>query len=225
MAFQKAAGLRFHDPGLLNLAFVHRSLSNEAGHQTNNERLEFLGDSIVGAVAATLLYERFAGRPEGELAKIKSVVVSEEALSGIARELQIDSLLLLGKGEDQTGGRTKPALLADAFEALVGACYLDCGYKSAFTFAGRFIGAEISRVAENRHHQDYKSLLQEFCQRRYRNYPCYQVDKRAGPEHERFFWISVTVNGTAYGPGMGRSKKAAEQEAARLAWEAVGGNI
>jgi ribonuclease-3 len=222
LAFSKGAGLRFKNLGLLNLSFMHRSLSNETNIRVNNERLEFLGDAVLGAITAALLYERFEDKPEGELAKIKSVVVSEDVLSGVARELQIDGFLLLGRGEDISGGRTKPAILADALEALVGALFLDSGYRETQVFVSRFISPEISRVLENRHHRDYKSLLQELCQQQFHTYPFYQVRKRTGPEHEHFFWVDVTVTGTVYGPCMGRSKKAAEQEAAKVAWEALG---
>jgi ribonuclease-3 len=220
-AFQKTAGVRFKSLELLNLSFIHRSVSNEAGHRYNNERLEFLGDAILGAVTATLLYEQFAEKNEGGLAKIKSVVVSEDILSGIARELQIDILLVLGRGEELSGGRTKKAILADAMEALIGALYLDSGYKAAFAFVSRRIGSEISRVLDNRHHQDYKSLLQEFTQRLYRTYPVYRLLKRSGPEHARYFRMEVIVNGKPFGPGTGKSKKSAEQEAARIAYEAL----
>jgi ribonuclease-3 len=220
-AFAKTAGVRFRSLELLNLSFVHRSATNESGHRQNNERLEFLGDSILGAVTATLLYQDLADRPEGALAKIKSVVVSEDILSGIARELQIDKLLILGRGEELTGGRTKSAILADALEALIGAIYLDSGYKAAQCFIGAHISVEIGRVLNNRHHRDYKSLLQELSQRLYHKYPVYHLLKRSGPEHERFFWIEVSVNDQTFGPGMGRNKKTAEQEAARVAYEAL----
>jgi ribonuclease-3 len=164
-----------------------------------------------------------ADRPEGDLAKIKSVVVSEDILSGIARELQIDQLLILGRGEELTGGRTKNAILADALEALIGAIYLDSGYKAAQNFISAYIGVEIERVLDNRHHRDYKSLLQELSQRLYHKYPVYRLLKRSGPEHERFFWTEVSVNDQIFGPGMGRNKKTAEQEAARIAYEALEG--
>ncbi|MDR3170603.1 MAG: ribonuclease III [Treponema sp.] len=221
IAFQKTLLIRFKSLELLNLALMHRSISNEAGHKFNNERLEFLGDAILGAVTATLLYEKLAEKNEGELAKIKSVVVSEDILAGVARELQLDTLLVLGKGEELSGGRTKKAILADALEALIGALYLDSGYKAAYTFVSRFMDAEINRVLNNRHYQDYKSLLQEFTQRSTRTYPIYRMSKRSGPEHERLFWMEVTVNGKVFGPGTGRNKKSAEQEAAKLACEAL----
>ncbi|MDR2743392.1 MAG: ribonuclease III [Treponema sp.] len=223
IAFQKTAGIRFKNLAFLNCSFMHRSVSNESGYKENNERLEFLGDAVLGAVAADLLYKELAGRPEGELAKIKSVVVSEDILSGVARELQIDGLLLLGKGEDLSGGRQKSAILADAMEALIGALYLDSGYKAAFTFVSRWMGPEIHRVLDNRHHRDYKSLLQEFTQCMYRNYPIYRLIKRSGPDHNRLFWIDVRVNDQTFGPGMGKNKKSAEQEAARMAYEHLAG--
>ena len=206
---------------------MHRSVSNESsslnreGCKINNERLEFLGDAILGAVCATVLYQKYAEKPEGELAKIKSVAVSEEVLSGVARDLQIDNMLLLGKGEELSGGRTKKAILADALEAVIGALYLDSGYKAAFAFVSGFLVPEIDRVAETDYHRDYKSLLQELCQHFFRSYPNYQMVKRSGPEHERLFWIEVTVNGKVYGPGTGRNKKSAEQEAARMAYEGL----
>ena len=198
---------------------MHRSVSNETGVKTNNERLEFLGDAVLGAVCATLLYENFKEKSEGDMAKIKAVVVSEDILSGIAGGLKIDEMLLLGKGEELSGGRTKKAILADAMEALIGALYLDSGYKTAFDFVSRCIAPEINKVTGADYHKDYKSLLQEYCQRNFRCYPEYVVVKRSGPEHERTFWIEVKIGETAYGTGTGRSKKSAEQEAARIAWE------
>jgi ribonuclease-3 len=198
---------------------MHRSVSNESGHRENNERLEFLGDAVLGAVTADLLYKELTDKPEGELAKIKSVVVSENILAGVARELQIDSLLLLGKGEDLSGGRQKSAILADAMEALIGALYLDSGYKAVFAFVSHWMEQEIDRVLDNLHHQDYKSLLQEFTQRMYRNYPVYHLTKRSGPDHNRLFWIEVRINEKTFGPGMGKNKKSAEQEAAKMAYE------
>jgi ribonuclease-3 len=217
-AFSKTAGIRFKSLALLNLSFVHRSVSNESSSKINNERLEFLGDAILGAVAADLLYKKLIDRSEGDLAKIKSVIVSEGILSAVALELQIDNLLILGRGEELSGGRTKKAILADALEALIAAIYLDSGYKNAYTFVSRFLNIEIDRVLENRHSQDYKSLLQEYCQKRFKKYPGYNLVKRSGPEHSRIFWVEVLIDGEVFGPASGRSKKSAEQEAAKLAW-------
>ncbi|MDR0561101.1 MAG: ribonuclease III [Spirochaetaceae bacterium] len=221
IAFQKRLMIKFKNLSLLNLSLMHRSISNESGYKSNNERLEFLGDAILGAITATLLYEKLSDKNEGELAKIKSVVVSEDILSGVARELQIDTLLLLGRGEDLSGGRTKKAILADALEALIGAFYLDSGYKAVYGFVSRFILPEITRVLDNRHYQDYKSLLQELSQRLNKTYPIYHLLKRSGPEHDRFFWVEVEVNGQAFGPGTGRNKKSAEQAAAKMAYESL----
>jgi ribonuclease III len=180
-----------------------------------------LGDSILGAVCVTLLYKNFPEKSEGELAKIKAVVVSEKILSEVAKSLKIDEMLLLGKGEDLSGGRNKKAILADAMEALIGALYLDSGYEKSFKFVSRCISPEILRVAGANYHKDYKSLLQEYCQRLFHNYPEYRMIKRSGPEHERTFWIEVCVNETVYGPGIGQNKKTAEQEAAKIACEAL----
>ena len=218
-AFLKSAGIRFKSLELLNLSFMHRSVSNESTQKINNERLEFLGDAILGAVSATLLYQNCADRPEGDLAKIKSVVVSEDVLSAIALELQIDNLLILGRGEELSGGRKKKAILADALEAFIGAIYLDSGYRRVFDFVGRIINPEIERVLENRHYRDYKSLLQEFCQKSYKVYPVYSLVKRSGPDHSRIFWVEVSVNSEVFGPASGKNKKSAEQEAAKIAYE------
>jgi len=222
--FCKSSELRFKSLELLDLSLTHRSVLNERPASSaglNNERLEFLGDSVLGLISASLLYRRFPQKTEGELAKIKSVVVSEDILSGIALELSIDTVLVLGKGEEQTGGRTKKAILADALEALIGALFLDSGFKAADDFVAPRINKEIDRVLEKKGKEDYKSELQELSQRLFKNYPAYKMVKKTGPEHERLFWIEVSVNGTSYGPCVGRSKKAAEQEAARLAMEAL----
>jgi ribonuclease-3 len=190
----------------------------------NNERLEFLGDSVLGVVCATLLYQKYPEKNEGELAKIKSVAVCEDVLSVVARLLQIDTMLLLGKGEELTGGREKKAILADTLEALIGAIYLDSGYAAAFDFISHYFIPEIDRVTEKDYHRDYKSLLQETCQHSYGAYPQYRLIKRSGPDHERVYWIEVSAGGVVYGPGTGRNKKSAEQEAARMAYQAIANN-
>lgn len=178
---------------------------------------------MLGAVAATMLYERMADRPEGELARVKSVVVSEAGLSSLALSLGIDELLILGKGEASSGGRSKKAILADAMEALIGAVYLDSGFSAAFDFVSRLLDGEISAVLENRHAKDYKTLLQEYCQRSFHSYPEYELTKCSGPDHNRLFWIAVTVKGVRYGPASGKNKKDAEQAAARIAFESLCG--
>jgi len=213
--------LKFKNADLLNLSLMHRSVSNESYQKMNNERLEFLGDSVLGAICATLLFQDYSDKVEGELAKIKAVVVCEDTLAGLAKNLQIDKVLLLGKGEDLSGGRTKKTILADAFEALIGALYLDSGYKAAFDFVSRCINPEIKNVAINNFHRDYKSILQEYCQQNFRCYPEYILVKRSGPEHERTFSMEVRINEVVYGTGCGRNKKTAEQEAAKMACQAL----
>ncbi|MDR2481471.1 MAG: ribonuclease III [Spirochaetaceae bacterium] len=222
LSFQKTCKIKFKNIRLLNLAFVHRSVFNEIPrHEVkhNNERLEFLGDAILGAVTAALLYRRYPEQNEGALAKIKSIIVSAETLSSIARELEIDTLIVLGHGEELSGGRNKKTLLADAMEAIFGALYLDSGYDAAVSFIERCIKPEIERVRENKGFQDYKSVFQETCQRLFKNYPIYRLIKHSGPEHEHFFWVEACIDGRIFGPGMGRNKKSAEQEAAKLAME------
>jgi ribonuclease-3 len=167
------------------------------------------------------LYQSFKERPEGELAKIKAVVVSEDILSEIALNLGLDKMLLLGKGEEKTSGRTKKAILADAMEALIGALYLDSGYKAAFDFVGRCILPEINKVTCADYHKDYKSLLQEHCQKQFRCYPEYIMVKRTGPEHNRTFHMEVRIGENFCGTGTGRNKKSAEQEAAKAVWAQI----
>jgi ribonuclease-3 len=219
--FQSSIEVKFKHIALLNQATVHRSASNEQEEKSNNERLEFLGDAILGAVAASLLYERMAERPEGDLARVKSVVVSEASLSAIALRMGLDSLLVLGKGEEVSGGRAKKAILADALEAVIGAYYIDSGFQAAFGFVESFLGKEITAVLENRHAKDFKTLFQEYCQREYREYPVYRLIKRSGPDHDRVFWMEVSIDGRTFGPGAGKNKKDAEQAAAKQAFEAL----
>ena len=218
VTFAKASGIKFRNNGLLNLSFIHRSALNETGFYQSNERLEFLGDAILGAACASILFQKFPESPEGQLAKIKSVTVSEDVLSAVALELKIDTMLLLGKGEDLTGGRKKKAILADAMEAVIGALYLDSGYEAAFAFVCRYFTPEINRITEKNYHRDYKSLLQEICMQRYHEYPQYRLVKFSGPEHERLYWMEVKAGADIYGPGMGKNKKNAEQEAAKIAF-------
>lgn len=220
--FQRHAGIKFKRIELLNLAFCHRSFANERGNGTgNNERLEFLGDSVLGLAVAEYLYEELPDKPEGELARVKSFVVSEASLSEIARALRIDNFILIGKGEEYSGGRAKRAILADAFEAVVGAYFLDSGFREARRFVLDRLIPEIRKVLEDRHDKDYKTLLQEYAQRTFRTYPKYTLARKTGPDHDRVFWIQVEVGGKVFGPGKGPNKKQAEQAAACAAYEAL----
>jgi len=220
--FQRHTGIRFRSLEFLNQAFTHRSFANELGESAeNNERLEFLGDSVLGLVVSQYLYERLPDQPEGELARIKSFVVSEASLSEIARGLRVDNFILIGRGEEYSGGRSKKTILADCLEAIIGAHYLDSGFGPAERFVHSMLIPEINKVLEDRHAKDYKTMLQEHVQKRLKTYPRYRVVQKTGPDHDKTFWIEVHIGEKSYGAGKGKNKKEAEQEAARLAYEAL----
>ena len=220
--FERHTGIRFRELEFLNQGFTHRSFANELGETgENNERLEFLGDSVLGLVVSEYLYETLPDQPEGELARIKSFVVSEASLSEIARGLRVDNFILIGKGEEYSGGRSKKAILADCLEALIGAYYLDSGFQPARRFVHQMLIPEINKVLENRHAKDYKTLLQEYVQKRMKTYPKYRVVQKTGPDHDKTFWIEVHIGDRSFGAGKGKNKKEAEQEAARIAYEGM----
>lgn len=218
-AFAKNISIKFSNINLLELAFTHRSVANEKGQKhINNERLEFLGDSVLGMATAAYLYEHFMDNPEGDLAKIKSSVVSEQSLAPIALKIGIDKMLILGKGEEMSGGRHKKAILADAVEAVIGAYYLDAGYKAAEKLVLSFMIPAIDNYVSDKGSKDYKTLLQEAHQKKYKSCPNYELVKETGPDHERTFWVTVHLKNASYGPESGRSKKEAEQNVAKKAW-------
>lgn len=219
--FEKSSGVRFKNVELLDLAFSHRSFSNETANRDNNERLEFLGDSVLGLVVASHLYRVLGDRAEGELAKIKSFVVSEEILASVAKTLGVDRMLLIGRGEEHSGGREKKALLADGLEAVFGAYYLDSGFAEAQKFILKLLVPEIEAVLEDRHRKDYKTLLQEFAQKRYRTYPRYVLADKQGPDHDRTFFMEVYLENRLLGSGTGKNKKEAEQQAAGEAYRVL----
>ncbi len=222
--FQKLAGIRFKSDMLLNLAFAHRSYANEIpGETENNEKLEFLGDSVLGLIISENLFINSEDKNEGDLAKIKSFVVSEDILATVAKRIRVDNYILIGKGEEYSGGRNKKTLLADAMEAIIGAYYLDSGYALVKEFVLRLLLPEIDKVVEDRHKKDYKSLLQEYVQKKYRSYPKYAVVKKSGPDHDKTFVIEVTINNVSYGKGVGKNKKEAEQQAAGMAYNRLTG--
>lgn len=224
--FCKRLSIKFNDPELLDLAFHHRSYSNEnlRDRHENNERLEFLGDSVLGMSTATFLYEDMLENPEGDLSKIKSAVVSEKSLAPIARRIGIPQMLILGKGEEMSGGRDKDAILADCVEAVIGAYYLDSGFEAAEELVLSFMIPEIRKMQQDKGQKDYKTLLQEYFQKKYKTCPVYELVKNTGPDHEKVFWIKVKLNEKSYGPCPGKSKKAAEQNVAKLAWETINKN-
>ena len=213
--FCKSVKISFNNLDLLNQAFCHRSITNEIKYFKNNERLEFLGDSVLGMVTASYLYNHY-DIVEGDLAKIKSVVVSEKVLSEIALEINIQNLLILGKGEEKSGGRTKPAILADCMEAIIGAYYLDSGFKSVEKYVLSFMIPQIEKVFDSGI-KDYKTILQERFQKISKMCPRYELISKTGPEHAQVFSVVVHLNDMTYGPCSGNSKKQAEQEVAKLA--------
>jgi ribonuclease-3 len=220
--FQKHAQIRFKSLALLNLAFSHRSFANEQGGEVdNNEKLEFFGDSVLGLVVSEYLVTALPDKSEGDMAKIKSHVVSEESLAEIGRSLRVDNFILIGKGEEYSGGRSKKTLIADAVEAIIGAYYLDSGFKAVRSFIRSLLIPQINEVLEDRHKKDYKTLLQEYVQKRYKSYPRYRIVHRKGPDHNRTFWIEVGIGKKNYGPGTGKNKKEAEQQAAGIAYKAL----
>ena len=215
--FCNRVGIKFKKIELLDQAFHHRSLTNEAHGVKNNERLEFLGDSVLGMVTAAYLYTNL-DNPEGDLAKIKSAVVSEKALAPVALRFGIDKLLLLGHGEVLTGGRTKPAILADCMEAIIGAYYLDSGYKAAEKYVLSFIAPAIADTF-SQGTKDFKTQLQEKFQKKTKQCPRYELISKTGPDHDQTFKVSVHLGDKVYGPVTAKSKKEAEQLAAKLALE------
>lgn len=220
LVFIRESHIIISNLALLNLAFTHRSYANETSEMVdNNERLEFLGDSVLGMCVADWLFRNLPAKAEGDFSKIKSVVVSEDSLAMIARKLHVDKYLLIGKGEENTGGRDKKALLADCMEALFAACYLDSGFEAAKSFVMRYLEQQIRAVLDDDYHRDYKTSLQEYMQKRWRKVPSYTLVKKTGPEHDYTFFVEVDVNGKVFGPASGVNKKQAEQMAAKLAYD------
>ena len=213
---------RFGDDELLVRALTHRSWCAEfLGHESN-ERLEFLGDAVLGLVVTDHVFRTYPHLPEGELAKVRATVVSAAALAEVALELGVGDGLRLGKGEDASGGREKPSILADATEAVIGAVYLDGGWDSAAALVLRLLSGRIAEAASGPGGQDYKTRLQELSARRYETLPRYEVADH-GPDHAKHFSATVWVGDAAQGTGQGRSKKQAEQAAARMVWKALEG--
>lgn len=216
----------FSNSALLTQALTHKSFKNETAEvMDDNEKLEFLGDAVLDLAMSQYLMTQFPTDDEGALSKKRASLVNEESLSSLAREISLDSFLRLGKGELRTGGLTKPRLLASCFEALVGALFLDAGYNKTAEVIERVFKQKVSEIAHTPDFaSDFKTRLQERAQELYRTTPKYQVDGETGPDHDKTFAISVWVNETQLASGEGRSKKAAEQEAARQALEKIGTN-
>jgi ribonuclease-3 len=211
----------FREQRLALIAITHKSWCNEHKDepQDDNERLEFLGDAAVDLIVGQRLMERFPQADEGELSKLRALIVNEEGLARVARAIGLGELLLLGRGEELTGGRDKSSLLADALEAVLAAIYLGNGIADAMAFVDRFFGEALDGVAEGKQGRDNKSLLQEAAQSRLKSNPRYRVVNESGPEHEKIFEVEVSIGGEAFARSTGKSKKEAEQAAAEKTLE------
>lgn len=214
---EAAIGYQFHNISLLQNALTHSSYANERWHNSllSNERLEFLGDSILGMLVAEYLYRNFPDRPEGELTRMRADMVCETTLAAVANTIHLGDHLLLGHGEEQGGGRTRDSILADAVESVIAASFLDGGMEAAERFIRRFILVQVP--VTKLHNADYKTQLQELVQQKRNQVLTYLLAGESGPDHDKQFDVQVALNGTVVGSGRGSSKKRAEQDAARNA--------
>ena len=218
---ETAIGYRFQNITYLQNALAHSSYANERWHNSlmSNERLEFLGDSILGMIVADYLYRSFPNRPEGELTRMRADMVCERSLALVAGQIGLGKHLLLGKGEEQGGGRSRDSILADAVESVIAACYLDGGMEAARQFIQRFVLCDVPVV--KMHNADYKTALQELVQQKKNQTIQYTLVGESGPDHDKQFQVELSLNGAVMGYGTGTSKKRAEQEAAKAAYEAL----
>ncbi|MEX0984344.1 MAG: ribonuclease III [Actinomycetota bacterium] len=215
-----ALGFVFTDPGLRLAALTHRSFAFEEGIDVTNERLEFLGDAVLGLVVTDMAYAAYPAMPEGQLAKLRAAIVNMHALAEVARGLDLGDVVLLGKGEESSGGRDKPSILADALEAILGAAYLDRGLPAARELIERLFRPRMQAWVRGEGERDFKTILQELASQSLRAIPEYRVSER-GPDHQKEFTAVASVAGEALGTGTGRSKKEAEQRAAHEAFEKI----
>ncbi|MBC2855964.1 MAG: ribonuclease III [Cetobacterium sp.] len=217
LELEEKLGYNFKNKELLKNSLVHRSFGNENRKykKINNERLELLGDAVLDLVVTEYLYKNFRNSTEGDLAKIKSMVVSEPILAKISKELDFGNYLLLSKGEEITGGRERSSILGDVFEAILGAIYMDSDFETAKEVALKQIKHSIDHINENEDILDFKTILQEYSQKEYRAIPIYEVAKEVGPDHQKIFEIFVKIGDNIFGHGTGRNKKSAEQAAAK----------
>lgn len=220
---QKTIGVTFKNQELLKQAFYHRSYLNEARHiKQSNERLEFLGDAILSYLTSEFLYSTYPQYPEGTLTNIRSSMVKTTTLGKTAQGLKFGELLFLSRGEEDSGGRNNISLLADCFEAFLGALYLDQGIQAAKTFLQTYLFPQAEEIVKNKSYVDFKSYLQEIVQEQTKASPLYEVVKSEGPDHNRTFYIAVKAGTTMVGEGKGKSKQEGEQAAARNALEKMG---
>ena len=216
---ETAIGYRFQNIQLLQNALTHSSYANERWHNSllSNERLEFLGDSVLGMLVAEYLYKTFPNRPEGELTRMRADMVCEKTLAAAANRIGLGDHLLLGHGEEQGGGRSRNSILADAMESVIAACFLDGGIEAALKVVQQFILVEVP--VTKLHNADYKTQLQELVQQKKNQVLSYALVGQSGPDHDKQFSVEVALNGKVVGSGIGSSKKRAEQDAARSAIE------
>ena len=213
-------GVSFDDPGLLELSLTHRSYAFEAGGLPTNERLEFLGDAVLGVVVTDFIYRQYPDEAEGKLAKVRAAAVNTHSLAHVARDLGIGAVVRLGRGEEQSGGRNKDSILADSLEAVIGAVYLDKGMQTAFQVVDRLFADLLRNLASTEESLDFKTSLQELTASRIGTLPVYRLTEE-GPDHEKWFTAVAVVDGLELGTGEGRSKKEAEQAAASTAFRAL----
>jgi len=217
-ALERTIGVRFTDGSIRDVALTHRSFAFEQDLELNNERLEFLGDAVLGLVVTDLAYREFPDLAEGELAKLRAAIVNMGALADVARDLGLGEIVRLGKGEESSGGREKSSILADALEAILGAVYLDLGLETARRIIERLFRPRMVAYVRGEGERDYKTILQERASQDLRELPDYKIEE-SGPDHEKEFTATVLLAGRELGRGLGRSKKEAEQRAAREAYE------
>jgi len=218
---QQTIGITFRDASLLEQAFVHSSYihENPGFHLPDNERLEFLGDALLSFIVAERLYREFPHFGEGELTEIRISLVRQETLAELAAGLKLGDYLYLGRGEETGGGRQRQTNLADAFESLIGAIFLDQGLNAAKDFVLSKLHSQLQGVGAKGIGRNYKALLQEFTQAKCKQLPIYYVVEASGPDHDKGFVVEVMLEDRVLGTGLGKSKRAAEMEAARIAWE------
>lgn len=214
---------KFRNRALLKNALTHKSYANEKRLEASdhNERLEFLGDAVLELVVSHLLMENYSDSPEGELSKLRASLVNEKTLAKVAREHELGKYLYLGKGEEMGQGREKPSLLSDAVEAVLGAVYLDRGFGKAYRVIRRIALELFEQVGTEGFYKDYKTLLQEKAQTLFRTVPKYKLVEETGPDHDKTFTVNLMIKGDVLGVGKGKSKKGAEQNAAKEALGAI----
>lgn len=221
--FEKSIKLKFKNKDLLKTAFIHRSFLNEHPEEKlpHNERLEFLGDSVLGFIVSDYLYVAYKKSPEGELTNFRSSIVNAQILSKIAKELDLGKFLFLSRGEEATGGRSRQYILANTYESLLGAIYLDQGLSAATKFVKSTLVPHLTEIIEKKLYRDFKSQLQEIVQARFNVTPAYKLISEKGPDHSKVFEVGVFLDRKLLAKGKGSSKQASEQEAAKAALESL----